>query len=82
MPVYILLSFIFITNSILRGTGESFVPFVSAMTSFLFLRLPAAYLLDHFLGKGEIGWCYGIGWVFGLSIALPYYWSGKWQRRI
>jgi len=82
MPAYILLSFIFITNSILRGTGESFVPFVSAMTSFLFLRLPAAYLLDHFLGKGEIGWCYGIGWVFGLSIALPYYWSGKWQRRI
>ncbi len=82
MPAYILLSVLFITNSVLRGAGESIVPFVAALTSFLFLRLPAAYLLDHFFGKGEIGWCYGIGWVFGLAVAMPYYFSGRWQRRI
>jgi len=82
MPAYILLSFLFITNSVLRGAGESFWPFVASMTSFLFLRLPAAYLLDHFYGKGEIGWCYGIGWVFGLCVAIPYYLAGNWKRRI
>ncbi len=82
MPTYILLSVLFITNSILRGAGESLIPFLASMTSFLFLRLPAAYLLDHFFGRGEIGWCFGIGWVFGLAIAMPYYFSGKWQQRI
>lgn len=82
MPFYILLSFLFITNSMLRGTGESALPFIASMTSFLFLRLPAAYILDYFFGKAEIGWCYGIGWVFGLLIIVPYYFGGRWKRRV
>ncbi len=82
MPCYILLSVHFITNSMLRGTGEAIIPFIGSMTSFLFLRLPAAYALDHFFGKSEIGWCYGIGWVFGLCVVIPYYFGGRWKRRI
>lgn len=82
MPCYVLLSFLFITNSVMRGAGESMLPFFASMTSFLFLRLPAAYALDHFFGKTEIGWCYGIGWVFGLAVALPYYFSERWKKRI
>jgi len=82
MPCYVMLSVLFITNSTLRGTGESLWPFISSFTSFMLTRMPAAYLLDHFFGKYEIGWCYGIGWVFGLAIALPLYYSGRWKRRI
>lgn len=82
MPAYFLLSFLFIINSVLRGAGESLWPFISSMTSFLFLRMPAAYILNHFFGRSEIGWCFGIGWVFGLLIAVPYYYSGKWKKRI
>ncbi|OQA63471.1 MAG: Multidrug export protein MepA [Spirochaetes bacterium ADurb.Bin269] len=82
MPCYVLLSFLFLTNSVLRGAGESIVPFIASMTSFLFLRMPAAYLLDHFFGRSEIGWCYGIGWVFGIAIAVPYYLSGRWKKRL
>lgn len=82
MPCYFLLSILFITNSTLRGAGESLWPFVASMTSFLFLRLPAAYVLDHLFGRQEIGWCYGIGWVFGVLVAVPYYLSGRWKKRI
>jgi len=82
MPCYVLLSFLFIINSVLRGAGESLWPFIASMTSFLFIRMPAAYVLDHFFGRSEIGWCYGIGWVFGLAIAVPYYLSGRWKKRI
>lgn len=82
MPTYVLLSVLFITNSALRGAGESLVPLFSSMTSFLFLRLPAAYALDHFFGRDEIGWCFGIGWAFGLLVAVPYYLSGRWKRRL
>ncbi len=82
MPCYVLLSALFITNSALRGAGEALWPFVASFTSFMILRMPAAYLLDHFFGKYEIGWCYGIGWLFGLAVALPVYFSGRWKRRI
>ncbi len=82
MPCYVLLSILFITNSVLRGAGESAWPFFSSMVSFLFLRLPAAYALDYFFGKGEIGWCYGIGWIVGVTVAVAYYASGRWKRRI
>jgi putative MATE family efflux protein len=81
MPCYIMLSVLFITNSVLRGAGESFWPFFASLASFMLTRLPAAYLLDHFFGRGEIGWCYGIGWVFGLAVVIPYYASGRWKKR-
>jgi putative MATE family efflux protein len=81
MPCYILLSVLFITNSAIRGAGESLFPLVASMVSFLFLRLPAAYLFDHFFGRNEIGWCYGTGWFFGILVAIPYYLSGRWKRR-
>ena len=82
MPCYVLLSALFITNSALRGAGEALWPFIASFTSFMLLRMPAAYVLDHFFGKYEIGWCYGIGWVFGLAIAVPLYLSGRWKRRV
>jgi putative MATE family efflux protein len=82
MPCYLLLSVLFITNSMLRGAGESFWPFFASFSSFMLTRLPAAYLLDWLFGKEEIGWCYGIGWVFGLAVALGYYATGRWKARI
>ena len=82
MPTYVLLSVLFITNSVLRGAGEAFWPFTASLTSFLLLRMPMAYVLDAFWGKDEIGWCFGIGWLVGSVIALARYWSGHWQRRL
>ncbi len=82
MPCYVLLAVLFTVNSALRGAGESFWPFVSALSSFLLVRMPAAYLLDRLFGNGEIAWCYGIGWAVGLCVAVPYYLSGRWKRRL
>ncbi len=82
MPCYVMLSALFILNSALRGTGESLVPFIASFSSFMLTRLPAAYILEHFFGWDQIGWCYGIGWVFGLSVAVPVWFAGKWKRRL
>ncbi len=82
MPAYFMLSILFTLNSAIRGTGESLFPFAASLSSFLLTRMPAAYLLDHFFGKDEIGWCYGLGWIVGLSVAIPYWLSGRWKRRI
>jgi len=82
MPCYVLLSALFILNSALRGTGESLLPFIASFSSFMLTRLPAAYILEHFFGWDQIGWCYGIGWVFGLCVAVPVWFAGKWKRRL
>lgn len=81
MPTYVLLSVLFITSSVLRGAGDIAWPFAAQLVSFLFVRISSAYLFDHFFGKGEIAWCYGLGWVFGVLIAVPRYLSGKWKGR-
>ena len=81
MPTYVLLSVLFITNSVLRGAGESAWPFAASLTSFLIVRMPSAYLFNWLFGKGEIAWCYGFGWIFGIMIAVPRYLSGKWKQR-
>lgn len=81
MPIYILLSSLMITNSAIRGAGESLLPMLFSVMSMLVVRIPAAYVLDHFFGQNEIFWCYGIGWVVGNSLALPYFFSGRWKKK-
>ncbi len=81
MPFYVLLAVLFSINAVLRGTGESLWPFIAAFTSFMIIRLPAAYLLNHFFGRSEIGWCFALGWIGGLGVIVPFYLRGRWQRR-
>lgn len=81
MPLYFLLSVLFIVNAALRGAGESILPLISAIISLLVARVPSAYILDHFFGKYEMFWCFGIGWIFGLIISVPHYLGGKWKNK-
>ncbi len=82
MPTYILLSVLFITNSVLRGAGEALWPFIASVVSFLFLRMPLAYLFDRLFGKGEIVWSFGAGWLVGCVVALARYKSPSWRRAV
>ncbi len=68
MPLYFLLSVLFVVNAALRGAGQSVLPLVSAIVSLLAARVPSAYLLDYLFGKYEMFWCFGIGWACGLLI--------------
>ncbi len=81
MPLYFLLSVLFVVNAALRGAGQSVLPLVSAIVSLLAARVPSAYLLDYLFGKYEMFWCFGIGWACGLLISVPYYVSGKWKKK-
>ncbi|MBQ5781591.1 MAG: MATE family efflux transporter [Spirochaetaceae bacterium] len=81
MPIYWLLATLMVTNSAIRGAGESVLPMVFSIMSMLVVRIPTAYILDYFFGQNEIFWCYGIGWVVGNSLALPYFFSGRWKKK-
>ena len=81
LPFYGLLAMNFMFNSVMRGAGEMTVPLISTIIALWIGRLPVAHLLAHFLGAEYIFYSYGIGWIFGLMISIPYFIKGKWKEK-
>lgn len=81
LPFYSLLALNFMYNSVMRGAGEMVVPMISSFVGLWLARIPAAYLLAHFLGRDYIFLSYTVGWIFGILIAAIYYYSGKWKNK-
>ncbi|MEG0338564.1 MAG: MATE family efflux transporter [Oscillospiraceae bacterium] len=81
MPFYWMLAIMFVLNSIMRGAGEMMMPLVSAILSLWLARVPAAYILAFSFGRDEMHYCYAIGWILGLAITIPYFFSGRWKKK-
>lgn len=82
IPLYFISTLQYMYIGMLRGAGESLVPTISTLISLWLARVPSAYLLSKYLGGDNMHWCYAIGWVMGLCILIPYYYSGRWKKRI
>ncbi|MEG0179685.1 MAG: MATE family efflux transporter, partial [Oscillospiraceae bacterium] len=76
-----MLAIMFVLNSIMRGAGEMMMPLVSAILSLWLARVPAAYILAFSFGRDEMHYCYAIGWILGLAITIPYFFSGRWKKK-
>ncbi len=81
MPCFPLLTIIFVLNASVRGAGETVVPMVCTLISFLGARVPSAYIYTHFFGEYNMFWCFGTGWFVGVCIVVPYYLSGRWKKK-
>ena len=81
MPLFILLSIVFILNAVIRGAGESIIPMIGSLASIWVGRIPAAYYIAANFGKEYLFYSYGVGWVLWLIISGPYYLSGKWKTK-
>ena len=81
MPLYFVLSLLYVTNAALRGTGETLMPLLSLVVSVIIIRVPAAYIYDYFFGKYDIFWCYATGWILGVIPSLVSWYRGKWQNK-
>ena len=81
MPFYVVFSFMFILNAVMRGAGETIVPMISTLISLWLVRIPAAYFLaDHF-GRDNLFYCYVVGWLVGMVVSGLYYLSGRWKNK-
>ena len=81
MPFYVVFSFMFILNAVMRGAGETIVPMISTLISLWLVRIPVAYFLaDHF-GRDNLFYCYVIGWLAGVVLSGLYYLSGRWKNK-
>jgi len=79
---YILMGLMFVTNGVIRGSGDMTVSMVSTVAS-LGTRIIAAYILSSVstIGYKGIWWSIPIGWTLGAFIAMFRYRSGKWVEK-
>lgn len=81
-PFYLVFTLMFITNGVIRGSGEAMVPMVSTLCAMWLVRVPAAVLFSTVWKVVGIWWAMPTGWFVGAAIALVYYFSGKWKQKV
>ncbi len=79
---YIILGLLFVTNGVLRGSGDMTVSMISTLVN-LAARVFFAYYLSARPGIGYHGiwWSIPIGWAFGFLVAYARYHSGRWSAK-
>ena len=80
-PFYIIFAFMFITQGILRGAGDTLIPMFITLISLWLLRIPISYYLSTIMGTDGIWWGVPIAWISGFVFALIYYLTGKWKNK-
>jgi len=79
---YILFSTMFITNGILRGAGDTFIPMLFTLLALWLFRVPAAAILSKHFGTSGIWWGIPIAWLVGVALAVTYYNTGRWKKKV
>lgn len=79
---YVLMGLLFVTNGVLRGSGDMTISMLSTLIS-LTARVIFAYYLSAKPGISYRGiwWSIPIGWAFGFAVAYIRYRSGKWTGK-
>jgi putative MATE family efflux protein len=80
-PFYIAFTIMFVTNGLIRGSGEAIIPLLSTLLAMWLIRVPAAVLFSGLWGVEGIWWAMPTGWVVGMMIAVTYYRTGRWTKK-
>ena len=79
---YIVFSAMFVTQSVLRGAGDTLIPMFITLLSLWVFRVPLSYFLSQNMGTPGIWLGIPIAWMFGFSAVFIYYKMGKWKNKI
>ena len=82
MYCYLLFAVMNTYLSVLRGAGDMVFPMITSLLSLWLIRLPMAYLLAYLFGKEYIFFSYGGGWLIGFVMAILYFYSGRWKKKV
>lgn len=77
---YMLLGSMFTIVGFIRGTGHTVFPTFVTLTSLWIIRIPVAAVLTKMIGTNGLWIGVPVGWLFGLILAIIYYYSGKWKQ--
>ncbi len=78
---YILFSFMFANNGVLRGAGDTLVPMFITLFSLWLLRIPFSYIISKQIGSDGIWWSIPLAWFVGCVLSYIYYKTGRWKRK-
>ncbi|NLC53669.1 MAG: MATE family efflux transporter [Firmicutes bacterium] len=78
---YPIFAWMFITNGVLRGAGDTLIPMLFSVFSLWLIRVPVSSLLAQRLGTNGIWWGIPIAWTIGALLGFGYFLSGRWKRR-
>ncbi|MDF2612974.1 MAG: conserved rane protein of unknown function [Clostridia bacterium] len=77
---YMILGSMFSIVGFIRGTGHTLFPTFVTLTSLWVIRIPTAVVMTKMVGINGLWIGIPIGWLFGLLLAVIYYYSGKWKE--
>ena len=78
---YILFSFMFANNGVMRGAGDTLIPMFITLFSLWLLRIPFSYIISARIGSDGIWWSIPLAWFFGCLLSYIYYKTGRWKRK-
>lgn len=91
---YLLFTWMFIFNGVMRGAGDTLIPMFMTLISLWLIRIPAAMLLSQEtvkifsltfrgagLGEAGIWWSIPAGWGVGMILSMIYYRVGNWKSK-
>jgi putative MATE family efflux protein len=78
---YVVFSSMFITNGVMRGAGDTFIPMLITLLSLWLVRVPAAAFLSQKYGSDGIWWGIPLGWIIGAALSIGYYLTGRWKTK-
>ena len=91
---YLLFTWMFAFNGVMRGAGDTLIPMFMTLISLWLIRIPAAVLLSQEtvrvfsftirgagLGETGIWWSIPAGWGVGMILSILYYMVGNWKNR-
>ncbi len=91
-PFYFVFAVMFGFNGLYRGIGDTLTPMFFTLIALWLIRFPAAVLLSmkvtlfplHFepISASNLWWSEPIGWGVGVILALGYFLTSKWQKKV
>ncbi|NLM38207.1 MAG: MATE family efflux transporter [Firmicutes bacterium] len=78
---YPVFAWMFITNGVLRGAGDTLIPMFISVFSLWLIRVPVSGLLAKRLGTNGIWWGIPVAWTVGALLGFAYFLSGGWKQR-
>ncbi|MCX6113582.1 MAG: hypothetical protein NTY22_09980, partial [Proteobacteria bacterium] len=60
----------------------TFIPMLFTLLALWLFRVPAAAILSRHFGTSGIWWGIPIAWVVGVALAVTYYHTGRWKKKV
>ena len=76
---YILVAIKISFDGVLKGAGDM-RSFMIGTFADLFARVGFTYLLSNVIGLEGIWWAWPIGWIFGSSLVVIFYFTKRWKK--